>query len=72
MNQSNGHHRLAAVDVIEEERATEPKGSTFYDPANPELRAAQPLEGGKKKGWKRGLIGWTFLLLLISGGAIAL
>lgn len=72
MNQNNGHHRLAAVDVIEDEQTTEPATSTFYDPANPELKPAQPLEGGKKKGWKRRLIGWCFVLLLIGGAAVAL
>jgi len=72
MNQNNGNHRLAAVDVIDEEVASERTNGNFYDASNPELRPAKPIDVAKKKGWKRKLVAWCFVLLLIGGGAIAL
>ncbi|HWP56071.1 MAG TPA: hypothetical protein VN476_18205, partial [Pyrinomonadaceae bacterium] len=72
MNQNNGNHRLAAVDVIDEEVASERTNGNFYDASNPELRPAKPIGVAKKKGWKRKLVAWCFVLLLIGGGAIAL
>src|SRR5260370_35992796 len=71
MNQNNGNHRLATVDFIEEDRAPEQIPSTFYDSNNPELKPAKEV-AVKKKGWKRKLVGWCFVLLLIFGGAVAL
>jgi hypothetical protein len=72
MNQNNGNHRLAAVDVIDEEVASERTNGNFYDASNPELRPAKPIGVAKKKGWKRKLVAWCFVLLLIGGGAIVL
>lgn len=72
MNQNNGNHRLAAVDVIDEEVASERTNGNFYDASNPELKPAKPIGLTKKKGWKRKLVAWCFVLLLIGGGAIAL
>ena len=72
MNQNNGNHRLTTVDFIEEEdRAPEQMASTFYDSNNPELKPAKQV-AVKKKGWKRKLVGWCLVLLLIFGGAVAL
>src|SRR5437660_175371 len=71
MNQNNGNHRLAAVDVIEEDRAPEQIESTFYDSNNPELKPAKQV-AVSKKGWRRKLVSWCFILLLIFGGAVAL
>jgi hypothetical protein len=72
MNQNNGNHRLAAVDVIDEEVASERINGNFYDANNPELKPAKALDVTKKKGWKRKLVAWCFVLLLIGGGAMAL
>ena len=72
MNQNNGNHRLAAVDVIDEEVASERTNGNFYDASNPELRPAKPIGVTKKKGWKRKLVAWCIVLLLIGGGAIVL
>src|SRR5205085_215484 len=72
MNQNNGHHRLSAVDVIEEEVASEQTGTTFYDANRPECRPAKQIDVRRKKSWKRKLVGWSVLLLLICGAAVTL
>ena len=72
MNQNNGSHRhVALVDVIEDET---PAGetTTFYDSDNPVLKPAKQVVTGKGKSWKRSLIKWCFVLLLIGSGAVAL
>jgi hypothetical protein len=71
MNQNNGNHRFAAVDVIEEE-SPEQTRTTFYDANNPELRPAKETEVRSKKSWKQKLAGWLFVVLLIGGGIAAL
>ena len=55
MNQNNGHHRLSAVDVIEEEPAPDQTGTSFYDATSPEFRPAKQIDVRRKKGWKRKL-----------------
>ncbi|HXM34400.1 MAG TPA: hypothetical protein VN920_04395 [Pyrinomonadaceae bacterium] len=72
MNQNNGHHRLSVVDVIEEEVASEQTGTTFYDANTPEFRPAKQIDVRRKKSWKRKLVGWSVLLLLICGAAVTL
>jgi hypothetical protein len=72
MNQNNGHHRLSAVDVIEEEVTSEQTGTTFYDANSPEFRPAKQIDVRRKKSWKRKLVGWSVLLLLICGAAVTL
>src|SRR5436853_2213000 len=72
MNQNNGHHRLSAVDVIEEERAPEQPGTSFYDASSPEFKPAKQIDVRRKKSWKRKLVGWSVLLLLICGAAVTL
>ena|SRR5947207_4233059 len=72
MNQNNGHHRLSAVDVIEEERAPEQPGTSFYDASSPEFKPARQTDIRRKKSWKRKLVGWSVVLLLICGAAVAL
>ena len=71
MNQNN-HHRLSPVDVIEEEPAPEQTAPSFYDADKPEFRPARQIDVRRKKSWKRKLVGWSFVLLLISGAAVAL
>lgn len=67
MNQNNGNHRLASVDVIEEE-TSEHSRTNFYDANNPELRPPKPVDVRRKKSWKRRLAGWLFVTLLICVG----
>ena len=67
MNRNNGNHRLAGVDVIEEE-PSEHSRTNFYDANNPELRPPKPVDVRRKKSWKRRLAGWLFVTLLICVG----
>src|SRR6476659_6278757 len=72
MNQNNGNHsRVAVADLIDPEHAT-PETTTYYDPDEPVLKPAKPVVAGNRKSWKRSLIKWCCILLLIGGGAIAL
>src|SRR5438045_2849624 len=72
MNQNNGNHsRVAVADLIDPEHAA-PETTTYYDPDEPVLKPAKPVVAGRGKSWKRSLIKWCCILLLIGGGAIAL
>lgn len=72
MNQPNGNHRLSTIDLIEEEFSPEQSGTSFYDSNCPELKPAKQIDKSKTKSWKRRLATWSFILLLIVGGAMAL
>src|SRR6266568_6443115 len=70
---SNGNNRGLSIADFVEENAEQDKGATsLSDPSNPALAPAKPSETGKKKGWKRKLCGWGFVLLLLGGGAFVL
>src|SRR6185295_18218509 len=72
MNQNNGNHRHAAlVDVIDEETSAG-ETTTFYDSDNPVLKPAKQVVTRIGKSWKRSLIKWCFILLLVGSGALAL
>jgi hypothetical protein len=72
MNQNGNHDHVAVVDVIDEDTQQHEKAATFYDPSDPVLKPAKQLEARPKKGWKRRLISWSLVLLLIGGSAVAL
>lgn len=71
MNQSNGNHRVGTLDLIEEETPEQPP-TTFYDANKPELRPPRSIDVRRRKSWKRRLVGWFVVLLLIGGGIGAL
>src|ERR1700682_1118680 len=72
MNQNNGNHRsVAVVDAIEEDHSPDETANTFYDSGNPMLKSVKQTSTGKKA-WRRKLILWCFLLLVMAGGAIGL
>src|SRR5215831_15919636 len=67
---SNGNNRgLAGIDVLEDDRQEVETSAAFYDRSNPVLAPAKEVTTSQKRGWKRRLIGWAFvaLLLVISG-----
>jgi hypothetical protein len=68
MSQTNGKGPGVSVGVIEPAPG---EAQSFYDPTTPIL-AAPKAEPKSNKGWKRKLIGWSFVLLLIVGGGFAL
>ena len=72
MNQKNGNHRgVSLVEIVEEEQQQD-HSATFFDINDPALRPPKPLQTEKKKGWRRKLIGWGFILFLIGAGVLAL
>ncbi len=71
MNRNGNHQNVALLDVVEDE-TPETQTGPFYDSNNPVLKPAKAVEAGNRKTWKRKLIGWGFLLLLVGGAAIAL
>lgn len=72
MDQNNGKHmNVSVIELLEDEPQAEPTTSTFYDANNPLLQPAKQIDA-RKKSWKRKLLGWSLVLLLIGGGAIAL
>src|SRR5260370_20044485 len=72
MDRSNGKHsNVSVIDLIEDDPQSDQTTSTFYDPKNPALQPAKQIST-RKKSWKRKLIGWSFILLLIGAGAVAL
>lgn len=70
MNQNGKQRNLSAIDVIDEE--TNQAEAIVYDTENPILQPAREINKTKKRGWKRRVIGWSFALLLIGGGVVAL
>jgi zona occludens toxin (predicted ATPase) len=71
MNQNGKHGNLAAVDVLDEENQ-QTETTAFYDSNSPLLKPAREDDKTKRRSWKRRLVRWSFVLLLIAGGAIAL
>lgn len=72
MNHNNGNHsRVAVAELIDHEgRASE--STSLYDSDEPVLKPAKQIVTGKGKSWKRSLIKWCCILLLIGSGAVAL
>src|SRR5437763_1164215 len=71
MNQNGKHANVAVVDRLE--NATRAADAiAFDDPNDPALRPPKEVETKKRGTWKRKLIGWTFVLLLIGGGVVSL
>src|SRR6266536_1469855 len=72
MNQNHGNHgRVAVADLIDHESPAS-ESTTFYDSEEEVLKPAKQIVTGKGKSWKRSLIKWCCILLLIGSGAVAL
>ena len=71
MRASSGHilRTETGTDVLEDVHQDVQSETAFYDSSNPVLAPAKEIITGKRKNWKRKLIGWSFvvLLLVISG-----
>lgn len=71
MNRNGNNRRVAATDFLEDVHQDVLSEAAFYDPSNPVLAPAKPIPTSKKKTWKRKLIGWGFVaLLLVIGGFV--
>lgn len=69
MNHNGNNRRVTGADVLEDVRQDVQNETAFFDPSNPVLAPAKEITPGKRKNWKRKIIGWGFvaLLLVISG-----
>lgn len=76
MDQTNGKlGSMANVEMLDEvESATERDQTTgdLFESQNPVLQPPKPQDVGRKKSWKRKLISWALILLLIVGGLLVL
>ncbi|MFN2513624.1 MAG: hypothetical protein ABR568_19665 [Pyrinomonadaceae bacterium] len=70
MSEPNGNRRRLSVDVIED--AGQDEGNSYYDPGNPVFAPPKQNVTKSKKLLKRKLLGWSFVLLLVAGGVLAL
>lgn len=69
MNQNGKHGNIGVVDVVDEETT---ETARFFEPEDPSLRPPKELESRKRGGWRRKLIGWSFVVLLLGVGIAAL
>src|SRR5437016_9070998 len=72
MNQDNCPPRPSPVEFNGEEPGPEQTGTSFYDASSPEFKPAKRIDVRRKKSWKRKLVGWSVVLLLIGGAAVGL
>lgn len=71
MNENGKHRDVAVLETPEADKKSS-QTSGFYDSNNPLLKPAKETDASKPKSWKRKFIGWSFILLLIGGSAVAL
>ncbi|MGH9970778.1 MAG: hypothetical protein ACREBG_23710 [Pyrinomonadaceae bacterium] len=69
MNRNGNNRGLTGIDVLEVTTQEAQADAAFYHPSNPVFAPAKEILTSKKRNWKRKLIGWGFvaLLLVISG-----
>ncbi|HEX6649714.1 MAG TPA: hypothetical protein VF075_09245, partial [Pyrinomonadaceae bacterium] len=72
MNQQN--KQLGKITIVDDEHNAEGNGAggNLLDPNNPVLQPPKDPDAKKKTSWKRKLIGWSVILLLIGAGIGAL
>lgn len=69
MNRNGNDRGLTGIDVLEDANQKAETDAAFYHPSNPVFAPAKEINTSKKRSWKRKLIGWGFvaMLLVISG-----
>src|SRR6266542_4870387 len=72
MNQNGNHDHVAVLDAVDRDIDSNEKATTFYDTSNPSLKSVKTVDAGRKKSWKRRLISWTVVLVLMVGIPVAL
>jgi hypothetical protein len=72
MNQNGNHDHVAVAEISDRQAIGNGNSTGFYDPTNPALKSATPLETGRKKSWKRKLFSLCLGLIFIGGVFVAL
>lgn len=72
MNSNGNNQGVSVTDVIEKDSSSDQHENPFYDPSNPVFVAAKETVITRKRGWKRRLIGWALIALLLVGGGFLL
>jgi len=70
MQEVNGNSDRVSVGVVDE--APRHDGGAFFDPTAPEFSAPKENPVEKTKRWKRKLIGWCLILVVVAAGIFAL
>src|SRR5687767_12047346 len=69
MQEVSDNARSVSIGVVDETARNENRG--FFDPTAPEFSPPKENPTDKKKPWKRKLIGWCLILLVIAAGVFA-
>lgn len=72
MDQNNGNHHGVSVAEVSDTRTRTNETAPYYVSDDPVLKPPKETSTGTAKSWKRSLIKWCLILLLIGSGAIAL
>ena len=70
MQEVNGNSDRVSVGVVDQ--APRQEGGAFFDPTAPEFSAPKENPVEKPKRWKRKLIGWCLILVVVAAGVFAL
>src|SRR5688500_4710167 len=70
MQEVNGNSDRVSVGLVDE--APRPEAGAFFDTTAPEFSAPKENPIERKKPWKRKLIVWSLILLVIAAGVFAL
>ena len=71
MSRNGNNLGVSVAEAIETDPHKDQNTNTFYDPSNPVLAPAKEITPNKRRNWKRKIIGWSFVaLLLVIGGFV--
>src|ERR1043166_4575276 len=70
MKESTRNNGRVSIELVDD--PPDRNGNSFFDSNRPEFSPPIETATNKKKPWKRKLIGWCFILLIIAAGVFAL
>ena len=70
MKEVNRNSGPVSLELLDD--PPDPNRNGFFDSNNPEFSAPKEDPTQKKKPWKRKLIGWCFIFLIVAAGVFAL
>ncbi len=68
MNSNGNNLRVSVTDEIEKASTGDQDEGVFYDPSHPVFAPPKETVTTRKRSWKRKLIGWALIALLLVGG----